>query len=332
MTDDDVWIVVVSWNGRADTLDLLETLTPEPATIVVVDNGSVDGTPAAVRARYPAVVVLETHANLGYAGGNNVGVAHAIVAGARWVGVLNNDTRVHRGFLGPLLAELRRAPAATAVSPDIRYVHDPGRSWFRGGRIDAGTASPVHLTGDEQPAVEAGSFATEVLSGCCVVAAAEVWRRVGPFDERMFLVFEDSDWSLRARRLGVELRVVPAARIEHEVSASFHGAAASLGTYYFARNGVVFAVRHLGWRAAARFARTRVARPVLRVAVRERRAGPVVMALLGLAAAVGGRRGKAGNRVEAVARHHAARADPAGSSSAGRVIRRTGTTMPRPRA
>ena len=307
MTVDDIWLVVLSWNGRDDTLDLLDTLTAEPATIVVVDNGSSDGTPAAVRARHPEVVVVETHANLGYAGGNNVGIAHAIAAGARWVGVLNNDTRVHRGFLAPLLAELRLAPAARAVSPDIRYADDPGSSWFRGGRLDAPTGSPVHLGAAEQPPADGGSFVTEVLSGCCIVAAAQVWERVGPFDERLFLVFEDSDWSLRARRLGVELRVVPASRIEHRVSRSFVGAAARLGTYYFARNGVVFAWRHLGGRATTRFVGARVVRPVLRTAVRDRTSGPVVMASLGLAAAVAGRRGRAGRWVEAAARHLARR-------------------------
>ncbi len=330
---DGVWIVVVSWNGRADTLELLDTLTDVAATVLVVDNGSVDGSVAAVRERHPGVVVVETHANLGYAGGTNVGVAHAVAAGARWIALLNNDTRVANGFLPPLLAELRRAPGTTAVSPDIRYADDPDASWFRGGRIDAVTGSPVHLSPAEQPDPDGGPFDTDVLSGCCVVASAAVWQRVGPFDDRLFLLFEDSDWSLRARASGVDLRVVPASRIEHKVSRSFRGSAARLGTYYFARNGVVFARRHLGPRAAVRFTRSRVAGPVLRATVRERSSGALVMASIGLAAALLGRTGRAGSWVAAVASAYATREVPtAGATDDGsgrRFRRRNGSSTKR---
>ena len=87
-------VVVLSWNGREDTLRCLASLEelhdPAPG-VVVVDNGSQDGTPGAVRERFPGVTVLETGRNLGYAGGNDVGIRHALAHGAEWVVLLNND-------------------------------------------------------------------------------------------------------------------------------------------------------------------------------------------------------------------------------------------------
>lgn len=291
------WLVVLTWHGREDTLRLLPGLLAEPATVLVVDNGSGDGVLEAVRERHPAAHTLQTGANLGYAGGMNRGVRHALDHGASVVGVLNNDTTVEPGFLAPLLDALDGPPRA--VSPDIRYLDDPAESWFRGARVE--DARPVHVTG--RGPLPDRPFASDFLTGCALLAPAAVWRRVGPFDERLFLIFEDGDWSARARAAGVELLVVPRSRIAHGVSRSFTGTAGALGGYYFARNGTVFAWRHLGRRAALRFAAEHVLRPALRD-VRARR-GSVLLPLLGVLAAAGGRRGRAGRFVTALARRAA---------------------------
>src|SRR5580692_4878112 len=114
------WIVILTWNGRQDTLDLLAGLTSAPVNgtrILVVDNGSVDGTLDAVKNMFPQVETLQTGENLGYAGGNNRGVDLAIESGARTVCVLNNDTIVAPGFLAPLVAAVEYGDIA--VSPDI---------------------------------------------------------------------------------------------------------------------------------------------------------------------------------------------------------------------
>jgi GT2 family glycosyltransferase len=167
-------------------------------------------------------------------------------------------------------------------------------SWFRGSKLDRRSGWPQHLAPDEQPSVEAGPFASPVLTGCCLVATAATWRSVGGFDERMFLMFEDSDWSLRAAARGVGLLVVPASRIHHKVSSSFTGTAGTLGTYYFTRNGTVFAARHLGPTAAVRFAVRQVVRPSMRQLITRGRRSAALMSYLGLLAAIVGKRGSAG--------------------------------------
>ena len=293
-----VWLVVVNWNGLEDTMDLLSGLRAEPAQILVVDNGSTDGTIGALRSSYPEVQTLQLDANLGFAGGNNAGISLALSMGADIIGVLNNDTIVEPGFLAPLVKALDVLGSSRgterAVSPDIRYADAPDVSWWRGSTLDLRSGWPRHLTPDEQSAGKDGPIPTPLLSGCCIVARAETWRRVGNFDERLFLIYEDSDWSMRATSAGVDLLVVPESRIRHKVSRSFTGRADALGSYYFARNGLIFAWRHLGVRPTLRFLRDQVLRRTAREVVRRRQFGPGAMRLLGASAATLGGRGPAG--------------------------------------
>jgi GT2 family glycosyltransferase len=213
------------------------------ATALVVDNGSWDGSLDAVRARWPQVEVLQNEENLGFAGGMNSGIDWALGRDAATVTVLNNDTVVPPGVLGSLV---RTAAGGVAVSPEVRYTADD-RVWFGGGVIDPETALARHLTDAEitERYPGDGPRLVDTLAGCCVTASAEVWQTVGGFDERYYLIFEDADWSMRARARGVELVVDPSVHIAHAVSASFTGNRALLGLYYYARNGALFGAR---WR------------------------------------------------------------------------------------
>jgi GT2 family glycosyltransferase len=304
-----VWLVVLNWNGREDSLELLSGLRSEPAQILFVDNGSTDGTIDAVRRSYPNVRTLQLGANRGFAGGNNAGIAMALSEGAEIIGVLNNDTVVEPGFLGPLVEALGDSGptgrSERAVSPDIRYAEAPEVSWWRGSTLDYRSGWPRHLTEDEQAAAVGAEIPTPLLTGCCMVARAETWRRVGLFDERLFLIYEDSDWSMRATSAGVQLLVVPESRIRHKVSRSFTGSANALGSYYFARNGLIFAWRHLGVGPTLAFLRDQVLRRSAREAMRRREFGPGAMRMLGVLAVVMGRRGPAGPIANRAARRFA---------------------------
>lgn len=259
-----VWLVVLTWNGRTDTLALLASLAEhvvphhEHLTVLVVDNGSADQTLEAVTTEHPWAAQIQTGRNLGYAGGNNAGIAEALAGGADVIAVLNNDTQVNGNFLAPLLAALDTDPPAV-VSPDIRYFHDPGTSWFRGGTVDGWNFR--HLQVGEWPV---GSFETDWLSGCCLVATAETWRTVGLFNPWLFLTFEDVDWSMRARAAGVRLIVVPDAVLEHRVSSTINAMASTAATFYWSRNGIAITRRYLGRRLAMEFAFHEVVRPALR--------------------------------------------------------------------
>jgi hypothetical protein len=260
-------VIILNWNGADDTLACLESLRASSIElhVIVVDNGSTDDSVTRISQSGLADEVLATGANCGFADGNNRGLRLALDRGSDVIVVLNNDTTVESHAIERLVAALS-TPDPLAVSPDIRYFDSPDESWFRGGVIDHGW--PRHLQPGEAP--EGGAAGdpdvvgpSPILTGCCLAARRHVWERVGPFDPAYFLIFEDSDWSLRAAAAGVSMCVVHDSRIFHRVSRSIgSGPASVLASYYFVRNGLRFQTRYFG-RERVRFLWTWVARPAI---------------------------------------------------------------------
>jgi GT2 family glycosyltransferase len=265
-------VVVLSWFGRDDTLPCVRSLvdgSPE-ATVLVVDNGSYDGTLEDVARAFPGVRTLQTGANLGFTGGMNAGLRWALDRGADTVTILYNVTVVPPGTMRRL-GEV--AATGCAVSPLVTYLDDPERVWFAAGAVAPETGLPHHGPSVPLPPVDPdGTRPTEVIAGACLTASAETWRRVGLLDDRYHLIFEDSDWSLRARALGVPLRVDTRSTVAHRVSASFDGPMSYLGLYYYVRNGLLFTRSHgAGAATTGRFLRRHVL-PRVRVRTGDRRA------------------------------------------------------------
>lgn len=252
MSESD-YVVVLSYKGADDTLACVESLvTGSPSVkILVVDNGSGDDLLERVVNKWPWVHTLQTGANLGFSGGMNAGIQWALTQHARTVTVLNNDTLVPAGVLAKLID---RAISGVVVSPEVRYADRPGDVWFGGGGIDAATALPRHLHETELRATVGDKLVSTspILAGCCLTATADVWTHVGLFDDRFFLMFEDSEWSVRAARSGIRLVVDRSVTINHKVSASFRGPFTYLGLYYYARNGLLFGSLYEPWRLTAR--------------------------------------------------------------------------------
>jgi GT2 family glycosyltransferase len=219
-------IVVLNWNGLEDTRALLRTLercrVPEgwSASVMVVDNGSSDGSAHSIAAEFPQVDLLALPENLRFAGGNNRGIQRALAAGADAVMLLNNDTEADPALLERLLLALEQHPEAGAAAPLI-YFAAPSRSiWYAGGRCTPALGLAAHrglrtLDRGQYRSIERTGY----LTGCCLIARRAVWEKVGLLDERYFIYAEDADWCLRARRAGFALLFVPTARLWHKVSA-----------------------------------------------------------------------------------------------------------------
>jgi GT2 family glycosyltransferase len=223
--------VVLSWNGAALTLDTLRSLAachvPESWRLrtLVVDNASTDGSPQRVRDEFPAVELLALGENRRFAGGNNEGLRHALDAGADAVMLLNNDVVADPKLLEKLLAALEEQPGAGAAAPLIYFAPPSDRIWYGGGRCHPWLAHSSHRGLRERDHGQYRSIEdTGYLTGCCLLATAEAWKKVGLLDERYFIYAEDADWCLRARAAGYRLLFVPTARLWHRVSASSGGA------------------------------------------------------------------------------------------------------------
>ncbi|HJQ85831.1 MAG TPA: glycosyltransferase family 2 protein [Candidatus Binatia bacterium] len=220
----DVWIVVLNWNRRDDTLACLESLAKaelDGATVAVVDNGSHDGSVEAIRERFPDVRVVALPRNEGFAGGNNAGMQAALEAGAGAVLLLNNDTHVAPDFLQPLLEVLNGNARAAAVSGAVLRADSPSvldvaylDIYFGHGLVHRRGVNALPGEGfDAVKPVSAGI-------GCCLLIRAEALRRIGLLDERYFAYHEEVDWCFRVHRAGLQIVYQPYSRVWHHGSRS----------------------------------------------------------------------------------------------------------------
>jgi hypothetical protein len=188
-------VVLVNWNGAADTLDTLASLAGAAAGHdvwpLVVDNGSTDGSVARLRRERPDLEVLETGANLGFAGGNEVGLRRALAEPAvGWVLLLNTDVALAPGFLAPLLAACGDR-AVGAAAPKIFYFEPPDRLWAAGGRLRV-RETVAEEWGRGEPDGPRWERPRDVtyLTTCCLLVPRDALERVGPLEIGLLLFWE----------------------------------------------------------------------------------------------------------------------------------------------
>jgi GT2 family glycosyltransferase len=229
--------VVLNWNGGDDTLAALASLGGVPA--ICVDNGSTDGSDLAVEERLPDVELIRTGANLGFAGGNNVGIRRALERGADWVLLLNNDAVAEPGLPQALERAVALRPdagllACLILGEDGSTVQYAGASYHPrfgySGRVDTTPPSSVRDV--------------DRADGAAVAVSRRAAERAGLLDDALFLYVEDVDWSLRLRAAGFAVVLVPDARVRHKGSATTGGRVSTVNLYYDTRNTIVVDERH----------------------------------------------------------------------------------------
>lgn len=243
-----VTAIVLSWNGRERTLACLrslEAVTYAPFAVLVVDNGSSDGSAAAVASGHPGTGLVRLSENVGFAGGMNAGMEAAFAAGADAVLLLNNDMEVDPGFVEPLVVACTEDRDCAAACSQILFDVDPPRIWYAGARFRPNRGHGGRSIGYGQPPLPpiAPAYRTDRACGGAMYLTHEVYGRIGPFDEDLFAYAEDTDWSLRARRNGLHCLVVPASVVRHAVSGSSGGESSPTSIYYSLRNSLVIAER-----------------------------------------------------------------------------------------
>ena len=239
----NVAIITLNWNRPADTLEFLESAcrqTLRDSQLVVVDNGSSDDSVQQIRAHFPQAELLVNKTNLGFAGGMNTGIRQALNNGADYLFIANNDTYLAPNMLERLIEQIQQCHASI-IAPIIFYASQPEQIWSAGAGRNRLTLDVIDNWRD-QPGSSLGStpYPVEFITACGMLVERSCFEAVGLFDERFFMYYEDSDFSLRVRQSGRQILVDPLAHMWHKVASSSGGSNSPSERYWMARSSMIF--------------------------------------------------------------------------------------------
>jgi hypothetical protein len=245
--DNKIAVVTINWNGWQMTLDCLSSLRASKGVswrLYIIDNASTDDSLQHLRGLGHDVVLLESSINGGWAGGNNQGIRRVLQDGYDYLFILNNDALVEPDTMALLLSFSLSRDYPPIVGPLHRNI-DNTRLDFIGAGQDPTTGFPTYggrdgLDVSDLPEYYRSTF----VSGAGMLISRDHIGRIGLFDERFYLNYDETDWCYRANAAGIDVFMLKAAKIRHRVSASIGGMASPLQTYFMARNALLFAERH----------------------------------------------------------------------------------------
>jgi GT2 family glycosyltransferase len=241
-----VSIITINYEHPHVTCALLESLrhiSYPNIEVIVVDNASVKDDPAIISRLFPEVIFIQSKENLGFAGGNNLGIRQAK---GEYIMLLNNDTEVEPGFIEPLISKLQSDSLIGAVSPKIRFFHTPDTIQYAGIKPYTPVTLRQYLIGLGE--VDSGQYNTSCetfsIHGAAMMIPVSVIKKVGLMAELYFLYYEEHDWAERIKRAGYRIFYVPDSLVMHKESIST-GKQSPLKTYYITRNRFLFARRNI---------------------------------------------------------------------------------------
>jgi hypothetical protein len=212
-----------------------------------VDNASTARSAGALQAGCPGITLLESEKNLGFAGGNNLGIRQAMQRPVRYVLLLNNDTTIEPDAIGKLVDAAEHGERTGVLGAKIRYHDTPGILWYAGGNVNPASGSVRHI-GIGEPDGDHYDQPGDVgfVTGCCMLISNDVLQTIGLLDETFFAYLEDVDFCLRARRAGFHVRYEPTAIVYHKVSRST-GWDSPAYLYFNLRNRLLLSRKHSSW-------------------------------------------------------------------------------------
>jgi GT2 family glycosyltransferase len=237
-----VVVTVLNYNRHQDTIDCINSLLKcsyPQFDILVVDNGSTDGSFGRIKAAHPGIEMMSTHKNLGYTGGVNICIELAKARLPEYIMVLNNDTLVEPDFLNYLVQALELHHSAAAASGTILAEHDRETIWYAGGKMIPWRGLAVHCRkGSKLDRTKLG-FVRKVtfVTGCMILFRTSMIDVAGLEDERFFMYLDDIELSFRIQKRGLDLLYVPESVIYHKV---LNDTDSALKLYYSVRNRLLF--------------------------------------------------------------------------------------------
>ena len=250
-----VYIILLNWNNwhlTKDCLESLQNLNYDNYQIIIVDNNSKSGEKNTIK-NSPLknnFILIENEKNLGFAGGNNVGIKYALNHNADYVLLLNNDTIIEdKDFLKHLIRIVESNKRIGIAGLKIYFWQDSTNKnipkiWFGGGKINWLKTQGKHLDFNKIEKTDQNPYIKKVdyITGCCLLIKKEVVEKIGTMPEEYFLYYEDADWCLSARQIGYLCVYVPFVWIWHKVSSTNIEFSYSY-IYYLTRNGLLMAWR-----------------------------------------------------------------------------------------
>ncbi|PKO17680.1 MAG: hypothetical protein CVU39_04150 [Chloroflexi bacterium HGW-Chloroflexi-10] len=242
----EIWVITLNWNNSIDTIDCVNSLqnqTFKNFSILIVDNGSTDNSPAILKNKFPDIPIIENKKNFGFAKGFNIGINYADSNNAKLFLILNNDTVLDPLFFEKILKGYEDYPDAGVFAPIIYFQKYPEKIWSHGGYIN-----PILLekrTTTNFSIDSSGSNERTFFTGCCLLVKKETFETVGKFDEKFFLYYEDMDFSLRVYQKKIKMLLLPEAKIWHKVSKSSGGENNPIEKYYMALNSAKYFKKHM---------------------------------------------------------------------------------------
>ncbi len=218
-----LFIIILNYNGGEDAVKCLESLDAtqilKQSTPIIIDNASEDNSVELIQNKFPKIKIICNKKNLGFAGGNNVGIKYALKNQADYILLLNTDTQAQKNFLGTLINHLESDKFHGIVAPAIEFKIDNQTFFDLGGEINWFIGRTTHNDVKKIPSWKE-PLKVEFVTGACMLIKKEVFEKIGLLDERFFMFFEDADFCLRARKAGYSTWAVPEAQIYHKLSAS----------------------------------------------------------------------------------------------------------------
>lgn len=240
-------IVILNWNGYEDTSECiisLHKITYDNYQIIVVDNGSEAEEFNKLKYNFPQIKVLRSDVNLGFTGGNNLGIKYSLEEKTDFILLLNNDTVVEPNFIQPLLEVFELEKNAGIAAPQINYFYEPKKIWTEGGKISRVRGSGFAYSDRIENIVKPDYKSVTFVSGCCMLIKKEVFEKVGVFDDNFFLYVEDADLCYRTTHAGYKIIINHHSKIFHKVSNSTKETLSLLPLYYVTRNRLYFSKKN----------------------------------------------------------------------------------------
>lgn len=250
MSAPKVCVITVNWNNFSDSAECLESLmkvTYPNFEVIVVDNGSAGDDVRLLRERFKDTIRLITNErNSGFAGGCNIGIRDALVRGADYVVLLNNDTVVAPDFLEALVRVAQSDKSVGITGGKVLCYELPELIWFAGGVINYRTGrTPIRGSGEADKGQFNEIAKVDWISGCFIFVSREVLQDVGMLDERFFFGWEDVDLCVRAARKGYKVLFVPESKIWHKgFGVNKRDRLMGMPVYYATRGQFLFMDKH----------------------------------------------------------------------------------------